>query len=164
MRTKQIATEDLWVEVDGVRRLAARAGKPIPPEFLPFVDEDATTPEAAGPPSVDEVDLEAVKEFIDDSDDEEQLVEILFATVAGLAAVGIDPESLTEKVPRLKELVGGPAAPDYDSADKDVLEKLIEDRKAALEPEGTGANGNVTKPDLVTALEKADGVGLGAGE
>jgi hypothetical protein len=76
MATKQIATKDLWVEIQGVRRLAARAGQAIPPEFLDYVDEGETTPAAEAPPAVNSVDAEQLAELVTGLD-EEQLEELL---------------------------------------------------------------------------------------
>lgn len=45
---------------------------------------------------------------------------------------------------------------DYSKLDKDDLEKEIEHRLAALEVEGTGSKGAVTKEDLVRTLEASD--------
>lgn len=104
MRSKQIATEDLWVEVDGVRRLAARAGKPIPPEFLPFVDEEATTPQVDAPPRVDEIDSEGVKEYVEAATPEE-LCDVLVAACGHLAAHA-DQEVDEDLIEKTREALG----------------------------------------------------------
>lgn len=76
-KQRKLATEDLWVQIDGVRRLAARAGQPIPPEYLPYVDDEATTPEGEAPPALDghdaggTLDAGALREVLEEAPDDD---------------------------------------------------------------------------------------------
>jgi len=103
--------------------------------------------------------------LIKDASDE-VLVDILIGTITEVKhrELDLDEDELTdEQKATLVELLAdeegeAPAAVSYDGLDKESLEQVIEDRKKALEPEGSGKDGNVVKTDLVKALEACDAV------
>ena len=156
----RIATEDI-VEKNaaGQTVVLVHKGQRIPDSFEYPAEAAAPAPAAVGLAdfSLEALGDEYISRFaaaVDQaSDDEKEAVAAFYANIGTeLIAKGvIEAPSIEAQVDY---------APDYGAHDKTDLEKLIEARVVALQPEGTGSGGKIVKDDLVTALEKADAVTL----